>query len=227
MEIKATSNRDAISQAHQKTQEVMASLALPADVTYEVGGAFRDFNSQVGEVFKVLGLGVVFMFLLMGILFESFLLPLAVLPALPFAFVGAYLGLWVTGTPQDVVATLGAVILAGIVVNNAIVLVDAINRGLGEGLSQAEAVTRGVSQRFRPVLLTASTTVVGLLPMAWSPATEGVMSYHSLARAVIGGMIVSTLGTLVVVPLCWVALDDLRRRLSRLVAATLPEADLS
>ena len=114
---------------------------------------------------------------------------------------------------------MGLIILAGIVVNNAIVLVDAINRGLEEGLSQRDAVLEGLRNRFRPVLLTASTTVVGLLPMAWSPATEGVMSYHSLARAVIGGLIMGTVGTLIAVPLCWLALDDLRRAAARVLGA--------
>ncbi len=212
-----TAKKEDVELADRAVREVMATFPLPESYAAKVQGDLRTFEAQFAEILIVLGLGVAFMFLLMGVLFESFLLPVAVLPSLPFAFLGGYMGLWITGTPMDVLASMGSIVLAGIVVNNAIVLVDAINQNLAAGMRQTESILAGVRDRFRPVVLTASTTVVGLLPMAWSPATEGVLSYHSLARAIIGGLLVGTIGTLVAVPLAWLLLDDLRRMLMRIV----------
>jgi HAE1 family hydrophobic/amphiphilic exporter-1 len=216
--VRAVTSAENSALAHRSAAEVLATFPLPEGVTYEIQGSYEKFESQFMEIMKVLVLGIAFMFLLMGVLFESFLLPIAVLPSIPFAFVGGYIALLVTGASQDVTATLGSVVLAGIVVNNAIVLVDAINRALRSGLAPTRAVLAGVHDRFRPVLLTAMTTVVGLLPMAWTPASEGVMSYHALARTVIGGLMLSTAGTLVAVPLTWLLLDDLRRTVARVYA---------
>lgn len=164
---------------------------------------------ELSELRSAALLGLVLVFVLMCILFESLILPGAVLPTIPFAFVGAYWTLYLTGTTMDSVGWIGLIILIGVVVNNGIVLVDCIQRLREEGLARTEAVVRGVALRVRPVLMTALTTVIGLIPTAMAePASEGI-DYRALATCIIGGLSLSTVLTLWIVPLCYTQCDDL------------------
>jgi len=169
---------------------------------------------------------VILVFILMGILFESFTLPLTVLVSIPFAILGGMWLLCVTGLPLDVNGMVGFILLAGIVVNNAIVLIDHINRLRREGLDRREAVIRGGRERLRPIFMTALTTISGLLPMATptlfaSDEGGGVFSYRTLAVVVLGGLALSTLFTLFVVPLAYTLLDDLGAVLKEILLAPL------
>ena len=166
-------------------------------------------EEELSELRSAALLGLVLVFVLMCILFESLILPGAVLPTIPFAFVGAYWTLYLTGTTMDSVGWIGLIILIGVVVNNGIVLVDCIQRLRTDGLSRADAVVRGVALRVRPVLMTALTTVIGLVPTAMAePASEGI-DYRALATCIIGGLSLSTVLTLWIVPLCYTQCDDL------------------
>lgn len=166
-------------------------------------------EEELSELRSAALLGLVLVVVLMCILFESLILPGAVLPTIPFAFVGAYWTLYVTGTTMDSVGWIGLIILIGVVVNNGIVLVDCIQRLRDEGLERAEAVVRGVALRVRPVLMTALTTVIGLVPTAMAePASDGI-DYRALATCIIGGLSLSTVLTLWVVPLFYTLCDDL------------------
>jgi HAE1 family hydrophobic/amphiphilic exporter-1 len=168
---------------------------------------------ELSELRSAALLGLVLVFVLMCILFESLILPGAVLPTIPFAFVGAYWTLYLTGTTMDSVGWIGLIILIGVVVNNGIVLVDCIQRLRDEGLGRDEAVLRGVALRVRPVLMTALTTIIGLIPTAMAePASEGI-DYRALATCIIGGLSLSTVLTLWIVPLCYTQCDDLARAL--------------
>jgi HAE1 family hydrophobic/amphiphilic exporter-1 len=187
----------------------IADVALPRGVSLGFGQRFADLeNLQSDERFAAI-LATSFVFLLMGILFESWLLPLAVLACMPFALTGAQWLLFATGTPRDVMAMVGLVILIGIVVNNGIVLVDAINRRRQGGQDRVDAICDAGRERLRPILMTALTTVGGLLPLAVGGAQVAGISYAPLALTVIGGLATSTALTLVVVPAAYVALDDL------------------
>ncbi len=160
-------------------------------------------------------LSVVLVFLLMGILFESLLLPLSVLTTIPFAILGAFWTLYVTGTPMDSIGWIGIIILVGVVVNNGIVLIDKIHRLRTEdGRSRADAVVEGASARVRPILMTALTTVVGLLPMAMGDAPTQGIDYRALSTCVAGGLAICTFFTLWVVPLSYTLIDDLSIKLS-------------
>ncbi|MEM9379988.1 MAG: efflux RND transporter permease subunit [Planctomycetota bacterium] len=175
-------------------------------------------EEELAAMKKTMALSVVFVFLLMGILFESLLLPLSVLTTIPFAMLGAFWTLWVTDTPMDTVGWIGIVILGGVVVNNGIVLIDKIHRQRTvEGLSRSEAVLTGAHARVRPIVMTALTTVVGLLPMATSSAPAQGIDYRALATCVAGGLAICTFFTLWVVPLAYTVFDDLSRWLGWLL----------
>ncbi|MCC7012570.1 MAG: efflux RND transporter permease subunit [Planctomycetes bacterium] len=192
----------------------LKSLELPRGVS--VGEDDLVSTRQAEELRELQAaalLGGVLVFVLMCILFESLILPWSVLPTVPFAFVGAYWTLYITGTTMDSVGWIGLIILTGVVVNNGIVLVDCIQRLRDEGLERGEAVLRGVALRVRPVLMTAMTTVVGLIPTAIAePASEGI-DYRALATCIAGGLTLSTVLTLWVVPLFYTLFDDVARTL--------------
>jgi len=168
-------------------------------------------EAEFAELQNAFLLSIVLVFLLMGILFESLLLPFSVLFTIPFAIMGAKWTLFLTGTPMDSMGYIGMIILAGVVVNNGIVLIDRVHCLRREGLARTEAIVTGCGQRVRPVLMTALTTVCGLFPMILTePAGGGNgIDYRALATIVAGGLVASTFFTLWVVPLVYSLLDDL------------------
>jgi HAE1 family hydrophobic/amphiphilic exporter-1 len=146
-------------------------------------------------------------YLVMASLFESLLHPFVIMFTIPLAGIGALLGLWVTSTPISVVVFIGGILLVGIVVNNAIVLVDRVNQlRRGDGMIKMEALILGTQERLRPILMTTLTTVLGLLPMALGFG-EAAELRTPMAVTVIGGLMVSTLLTLVIIPVVYSVLD--------------------
>ena len=152
-------------------------------------------------------------------MFESVVLPFSVLFSIPFSFLGVYWTLYLTGTPMDMMANIGMIVLIGVVVNNAIVLVDMINRMRQEGMNRAEAILEAGYNRFRPILMTTFTTVFGLVPMALGNSNLIGIPYAPLGRTLMGGLFVSTFLTLLLVPIFYTLLDDLRAFLQRIVSA--------
>ena len=193
----------------------LESLDLPRGVTTasEDDEAARE-NREMTEIYLSLALSVVLVFLLMGILFESVLLPFSILFTVPFAVVGAFWTLYLTGTTMDSVGWIGVLILVGVVVNNGIVLVDRIHRLRSAGVERRQAVLDGAAQRVRPILMTALTTIVGLLPMATGEASSEALDYRALATCVAGGLAISTLFTLWAVPMAYTLVDDLAQSLA-------------
>jgi multidrug efflux pump subunit AcrB len=186
-------------------------LELPRGFAWDRSeSALNRTQDEMGELYRALAFALLLVFLLMAFLFESLALPFSVLFSVPFAILGAQWILLITGTPFDFLGIIGYIILAGVVVNNGIVLVDRIHILRGS-MTRSEAVLLGCKQRVRPVLMTALTTISGLLPMAITePASQSVFDYRSLAMIVAGGLAVSTFFTLWVVPLAYTLLDDLR-----------------
>jgi HAE1 family hydrophobic/amphiphilic exporter-1 len=195
--------------------KAMEGFDLPRGYRFDKGGYFSQTDESQQAMEFALGLSVVFVFLLMGLLFESFVLPLAVIIAVPFSMLGVYWMLYLTTTPLDMMAKIGVVILVGVVVNNAIVLVDMANRLRAEGRSRFEALMDAGRHRFRPIMMTTLTTVTGMIPMAVGNSKVIGMPYAPLGRTMIGGLVMSTLLTLVVVPLFYTLLDDLREHAAR------------
>jgi HAE1 family hydrophobic/amphiphilic exporter-1 len=190
---------------------IVAEMAWPRGYGLEKGDRFAALALETRDRNFALLLAVVFVFLLMGVLLESFVLPLSVILAIPFAFAGAWWGLYVTGTSLDLMAGIGLVILVGVVVNNAIVLVDAIAEQLAVLGDRDAAIVEAGRRRLRPIAMTALTTIAGLVPMAVGDAGLVGVPYAPLGIAIIGGLTASTVLTLFVVPVFYAHFDDARR----------------
>ena len=182
----------------------LADLPLPPGFTVSVGGQTREMDSALSSLAFALALAVFLVYAVMAAQFESLLQPFLILFAVPLAGIGAGWALAATGTPLSVVVLLGTVVLAGIVVNNAIVLVDRVNRNRARGLKLDEALVEAGSARLRPILMTTTSTVLGMLPMTgWIGAlggSEGAELREPMALVVIAGLISSTALTLLVIP---------------------------
>jgi HAE1 family hydrophobic/amphiphilic exporter-1 len=171
----------------------------PPGVIAELGGQVNEMQTSFASLRFAMALAIFLVYLVMAATFESLVHPFVVLFTIPLALVGVVIGLLVTGTEISVIALIGAVMLVGIVVNNAIVLIDTVNQLRRRGLDKLEAVIRGGHLRLRPILMTTLTTVLGLLPMALSLG-EGAELRAPLAITVSFGLLFSTMLTLVVIP---------------------------
>ncbi|MGW3037280.1 efflux RND transporter permease subunit [Streptomyces sp. NPDC001178] len=202
-----------------KLQSRIKALKLPAGATAEIGGVTSDQDSA----FKNLGLAmlaaIAIVFMLLVATFRSLAQPLILLVSIPFAATGAIGLLVATGTPMGVPAMIGMLMLIGIVVTNAIVLIDLINQYRKQGYGVVEAVVEGGRHRLRPILMTALATIFALLPMALGVTGEGGFIAQPLAVVVIGGLITSTLLTLLLVPTLYAMLELRKERRARKRAA--------
>ena len=199
------SGRD-LGGATRDIQELLEEMPPPPNLNANLGGQ----NSEMSTSFKSLGLAVflaIFMvYLVMASQFESFLHPFVILMTVPLGMVGVVLSLLVTGTAISIVVLIGAVMLTGIVVNNAIVLVDFIAQRRRAGLAKREAILEAGRARLRPIIMTTLTTILGLLPMALGLG-EGAEIRAPMAIAVIGGLTLATMLTLVVIPVVYDSVD--------------------
>ncbi|MGV9347781.1 efflux RND transporter permease subunit [Streptomyces spiralis] len=202
-----------------RLQSKIKSLKLPAGATAEIGGVTSDQD----DAFKNLGLAmlaaIAIVFMLLVATFRSLVQPLILLVSIPFAATGALGLLIATGTPMGVPAMIGMLMLIGIVVTNAIVLIDLINQYRKQGHGVVEAVVEGGRHRLRPILMTALATIFALLPMALGVTGEGGFIAQPLAVVVIGGLITSTLLTLLLVPTLYAMLELRKERRAKKRAA--------
>lgn len=207
-----TPEKGGLAAAGRAIDKAIADTDLPAGVTFQQGGA----SAQQDEAFSQLGLAmlaaIVLVLLVMVATFRNFRGPLVLLISIPFAATGAILGLLLTGTPMGLPALIGLLMLIGIVVTNAIVLMDLVNRLRGAGASLDEAVEHGTRLRLRPILMTAAATVFALVPMSLGLTGGGVFISKPLAIVVIGGLVSSTLLTLVLVPVLYTLVERSRER---------------
>jgi multidrug efflux pump subunit AcrB len=171
-------------------------------------GQFAEFNEAFSSLGRLFILAVFIMYILLGAQFKSFIQPLIILFTVPFAFIGAMLGLIVSGNPFGIVTLFGMVALAGIVVNDSIVLVDFINMRRRAGVSKWRAIIEGGRLRMRPILLTSVTTIAGLLPMAIGLGGQSAM-WMPMANTIIWGLAMATLLTLFIIPALYAIVDDL------------------
>ncbi len=186
-----------------------ARMPLPEGFRISVGGQNEEMVRSFDSMKFAIALAVFLVYLVMASQFESLLHPLVIMFTIPFGLVGSALFLTLTGQTVSVVVLIGAIMLAGIVVNNAIVLIDHINQLRQTGMSKLQAVQEGAQHRFRPILMTTSTTALALLPMALG-AGDGAEIRAPMAITVVGGLLVSTALTLIVVPVVYVSLDRSR-----------------
>ncbi|MCA8962951.1 MAG: efflux RND transporter permease subunit, partial [Planctomycetes bacterium] len=200
-----------------RAQQIFQSLEVPEGYELILEGGERGMEEAQRDLAQATLFGGLLILLIMGVLFESFVLPLCVLGSIPFLVVGSYWGMLFFGEAMGEVAYIGFVILLGIVVNNAIVLVDTINRFRERHPTRAAAILEAGAARVRPILMTACTTVVGLAPLVLLPNPGEGIDYRPLAVIVMGGLTASTLFTLLVVPLLYTLLDDARDHVAGVV----------
>ena len=179
---------------------------IPQEVTMYIGGGYEDQQESFGSLIVLLLLSLMLVYIVMAAQFESFKMPFIIMLAIPFAFTGVILALLLTNTTLSVIAALGAIMLVGIVTKNGIVLIDFINLMRERGVRLYDAIAQACRSRLRPVLMTSLTTILGMVPMALSVG-EGSETWRPMGVAVIGGMIFSTIITLVIVPVVYAAMD--------------------
>lgn len=189
--------------------ELLNDYPLPHGYTYSFEGQHKQLVKAYNDLTVALILAVVFVFIILASQFESFMYPFIIILSIPLSFSGAALFLLLSGKHLSVPAIVGGIVLAGIVVNNAIVLVDYINTLRKGGMDRDIAVRTAGPVRLRPILMTTLTTVIGLLPLALRKG-EGSEIQSPMAIAVIGGLILSTLLTLVLVPVLYVMFDNIK-----------------
>lgn len=177
-------------------------IDIPAGVMVDVGGAYEDLTESMTDLSMLLLVSLILVFIVMASQFESLKMPLIIMASIPFSFTGVILALVITNTTLSVIAMLGAIMLVGIVVKNAIVLVDMTNLMRDRDLELDEAIKRAGRSRLRPVLMTTSTTILGMLPLALSQG-EGSEIWRPMGIAVIGGLLISTAVTLLIVPVIY------------------------
>ncbi len=186
--------------------EKLQNYSMPHGYSYSFEGQYEQLQKAYRDLTLALLLALVFVFLILAAQFESFRHPFIVMLSVPLAFSGGALGLLLTGKTLSVPAIVGAIILAGIVVNNAIVLVDYINTLRSQGVNREEAIVKAGNTRLRPILMTTLTTVLGLVPLALRKG-EGAELQSPMATTVIGGLLFSTILTLVIIPVLYTLFD--------------------
>ena len=203
-----------------KVKGKLKSYHTPAGYEIKSTGEDETINDAMGQVVLMMIVGVLFMYLIMVAQFQSLLSPFIILFTIPLAFTGGFMGLYFSGSEVSVIAMIGFVMLAGIIVNNGIVLVDYINQLRASGVEKYKAIIMAGSTRIRPILMTALTTVLGLLPMLITN-DNGSDMVKPMAIVTIGGLVYGTLLTLFVVPCIYAVLN--RKSDAKLVEAQLDE----
>ncbi|MDX1671770.1 MAG: efflux RND transporter permease subunit [Balneolaceae bacterium] len=210
-----TVNLDGITmdKARGEIAKVMDQINYPAGYGWSYGRSFRDDQQAMSEMIINMLLAMVLIYLVMASLFESVLFPSSIISSIFFGVIGVFWFFFMTGTTFSFMAMIGILILMGIVVNNGIVLIDHITQLREEGMDRTEAIVRGGMDRIRPILMTAGTTVLGLLPLCFGSTQIGGDGppYFPMARAIVGGLLFSTVITLVILPSIYIILDDIKQ----------------
>lgn len=188
--------------ASAKIQEAVDKMDIPTEIGTKIGGSIEDQQDTFSDLILLLILILMLVYIVMAAQFESLRYPFIIMFSVPFAFVGLVLSLVITNETVNLMSMIGAVMLVGIVVKNGIVLVDYINLNRERGMGISQSVISGGKSRLRPVLMTSATTVLGMVPMAMGIG-EGSELWQPMGIAIVGGLTVSTLVTLVIIPVMY------------------------
>ncbi|GIH96881.1 efflux RND transporter permease subunit [Planobispora siamensis] len=226
--VSGTATASDLGSVTQEMTTKLEGLTLPAGASYTIGGVSADQAEAFGQLGLAMLAAIAIVFMIMVATFRSFAQPLILLVSIPFAATGAIGLLLLTDTPLGVPALIGMLMLIGIVVTNAIVLIDLINQYREQGMGIVDAVVEGGRRRLRPILMTAVATIFALIPMALGLTGSGGFISQPLAIVVIGGLLSSTLLTLVLVPTLYVMLERTKERFRRRKnEGPEPEAEVS
>ncbi|WP_328614876.1 efflux RND transporter permease subunit [Amycolatopsis sp. NBC_00355] len=210
--VTAKNTGDNLSKTTADIQSKLDGITFAGGASYSLGGVSQDQQEAFSNLFLALLAAIAIVFLIMVATFRSLIQPLILLVSIPFAATGAIGLLLATGTALGLPSLIGMLMLVGIVVTNAIVLIDLINQYRAEGMSVADAVTEGGRRRLRPILMTAAATIFALVPMALGITGQGGFIGQPLAIVVIGGLVSSTLLTLVLVPTLYTMVETRKER---------------
>lgn len=200
--VSAKPNKVSLGQLAEKVNSELSGIEIPQEVMIAVGGAYKEQQESFKDLALLMLISLILVFIAMASQFESFTMPFVIMFSIPFAFTGVILALLITGTTLSVIAALGAVLLIGIVVKNGIVLVDFTNLMRDRGMRLYDAIAASGKSRLRPVLMTAFTTMLGMLPLALSQG-EGSEIWSPMGITVIGGLVFSTIVTMVLIPVMY------------------------
>jgi len=191
-----------LNEAVARIYEIVGNYKMPPNFTYELSGQNKEMKTSVDSLIVAMLLAVFLVYIVMASQFESFLHPFLILFTIPMAFIGVFMTLYFLKIPMGVTVFIGMITLVGIVVNNAIVLIDYINLLRKRGIEKVEAIKKAGSIRLRPILITTLTTVLGLLPMALGLG-EGAEIRMPMAVSIIAGLLSATLLTLILIPIVY------------------------
>lgn len=223
--VTVTPTTDDLSSSSASVRDALADVALPDGATAKLGGVVTNQQDAFGQLGLALLAAILIVYVVMVATFKSLRQPLELLVSVPFAATGAILMLAITGVPLGVAGMIGALMLVGIVVTNAIVLIDLVNQYRARGLSVFDATVVGGSRRLRPILMTALAAIFALVPMALGITGHGGFISQPLAVVVIGGLVSSTFLTLLVLPTLYNLVEGAReRRVARRAATSTPDA---
>ncbi|MDD3893031.1 MAG: efflux RND transporter permease subunit, partial [Bacteroidales bacterium] len=200
--VEVTPYKTSLGELAVAIEEAIKDVEVPQGATIRIAGDYKEQQETFADMGMLMLLIVILVYIVMASQFESFTKPFIIMMSVPFAITGVILSLLITGTTFDMIGALGAIMLVGIVVKNGIVLVDYINLMRDRGHALYEAIALAGASRLRPVLMTAFTTILGMLPMALSQG-EGAEMWRPMGIVVMGGLLVSTFVTLIVVPILY------------------------
>ncbi|WP_335976751.1 efflux RND transporter permease subunit [Acinetobacter calcoaceticus] len=198
----------------QDIDKMQKAFKLPAGYTFDTQGANADMAESAGYALTAITLSIVFIYIVLGSQFNSFIHPAAIMTSLPLSLIGVFLALFLFKSTLNLFSIIGIIMLMGLVTKNAILLIDFIKKAMDQGVSRYDAILQAGKTRLRPILMTTSAMVMGMVPLALGLGEGGEQS-APMAHAVIGGVITSTLLTLVVVPVIFTYLDDLKNFMLR------------
>jgi len=189
----------AVGDAMSQTKDLLKDVKLPLDVTYSFSGQSETFAETAQSIVIALILAILFIYLVLSSLYESFITPFTILLAIPPALTGALFALFITGSMLDMMSMIGMVVLMGLVTKNSILLVDNVVHGVKTGISRKDAILQAGQRRLRPILMTTFAMLAGMLPLALGIG-EAAKMRQSMGISIMGGIIISTIITLIVVP---------------------------
>ena len=190
-------------------QKIQDNFKLPVGYSFDTQGANADMAESAGYALTAVTLSIVFIYIVLGSQFNSFIHPAAIMASLPLSLIGVFLALFLFKSTMNLFSIIGIIMLMGLVTKNAILLIDFIKKAMENGQNRYDAILQACTTRLRPILMTTSAMVMGMIPLALGLAEGGEQS-APMAHAVIGGVITSTLLTLVVVPVIFTLLDDVK-----------------
>lgn len=215
-----------IEQARAAMEAVLATAELPPGYGYSFEGAFRQDDEAGAQMLFNTLIALLLIYVVMAAIFESLLFPLAILSGIGFSILGVFWLFALSGTTFSIMASIGILVLMGVVVNNGIVMVEHVNTLRRGGMARDEALVQGCRDRLRPVLMTMGTAILGMVPISLSSTqiAGGGPPYFPMARAICGGLAFSTVVTLLFLPTLYALLDDLAQGLRRVLARARGEA---